>query len=299
MRKGLSLLVLLCVVSPASASLLFYDGFEYAPGEKLAPRDDTAATPNPGQLNVAYNEHWRYVGGGGATNEAPGIASGSLGPIAGMPAPAGNSVGLDQTQIGVARIQVTPTAINTGTVYWSGFLKVDALATTNVPGMLVGGFNNVAGPGTSAGSVGACLRVKTDPADSGKYLVGTAMNSGTGAGNVQLESSGHAFGETVFVVAAYTFVAGTSNDMAQMWINPTPGDPEPAPTLVSNPGLADGITSVVTFNLRNVNTVGTGTIYFDELRIGTTWASVTTPEPASLLLLVGALPLMRSRRRRY
>jgi hypothetical protein len=289
-------------VYPAWASLIFYDGFDYTAGDAasgpyLAPNNDTSGTPNPGQHNVAYNVDWRYAGPTTGARNAPFISSGSL-TVAGMPASVGNSVGLDQTQLGSSRIQVTPAAINTGTVYWSGYLKVDALATTNIPGMLVGGFNNIAGPGALPGSVGACLRVKTDPADSGKFLIGTAMNSGTGAGNVQLETAGHAFGETVFVVAAYTFVAGSNNDMAQMWINPTPGGAQPAPTLVSNPSLADGVTSVVTFNLRNVNTVGTGTIYFDELRIGDDWASVT-PEPASALLLAvsGGL-VLGSRRRR-
>lgn len=306
MRKFVLMAVIGLLAAPAWASLIFYDGFDYtagnaAGGPYLAPK----LSSSPGQHNVAYNVDWYYAGAAtsGNPNNSPFINSGNLS-VAGMPASTGNSVGFDTSQIGTARVQISPAALNSGTIYWSGYLKVDAVnSLTFVNGQLLGGFNNVPGyQNTSPGAVGACLRIKTDPGDSAKFLIGTAMNSGTGAGNIQFEASGsgHGMGDTVFVVAAYTFVAGSNNDVAQMWINPTPGGAQPAATLTSAPGgsVADSFASLSTFNLRNVNTVGTATAYFDELRVGDDWASVT-PEPTSLTLLAGASLLISSRRRRH
>jgi hypothetical protein len=180
--------------------------------------------------------------------------------------------------------------------------------------MLLGGFNNSVGPGGLPTSVGAVLRIRQDSTDSSVYHIGTGLNSGTGTGtspNVQFDNTTPlTAGTTVFVVASYTFVAGANNDEARMWINPnvnTFGDAlPPTETLFSAPGvgIADTFVSLVSFNLRNVNTVGAPTLQFDELRVGTTWADVTTvpiPEPAATALvgfgLLMAVGWQRSRRR--
>jgi hypothetical protein len=294
---------------PAGAALLFYDGFDYTAGEKLAPRTDTIGTPNPGQLNVDYGVNWRYAGAGGAANEAPGVGSGTLS-YPGLQASTGNSVAHDQTMTGSTRVQVAPAAINSGTVYWSALLRVNEIGTltSGVNGMMLGGFNNTTGAGTLPTVVGAVLRIRKD-ANLNQYYIGTGMNSGTGTGvngtNVQYDNvNGHLAGETVFVVGSYEFVPGATNDIARMWINPDASTFEaaspPAPTLTSSPGaaIADSFASLISFNLRNVNTVGNPNVQFDELRVGDDWASVTpVPEPASwgLLLIASALMCWRGR----
>ena len=77
---------------------------------------------------------------------------------------------------------------------------------------------------------------------------------------------------------------------------------------VSNAHVCPNSGGFVCFDLhvqdpRNVNTVGQATAFFDELRVGTDWASVTpTPEASSFLafaavsvvLLGYKLPLVRS-----
>jgi hypothetical protein len=291
----------------ARAALLFYDGFDYTPpGTFLAPVTDTTASPDPGLLNVASGWNWRYAGAGSAAvNNAPAIASVGLSfndvtGYSGFQPTIGNSVLFDMTQIGSARIQVTPAAISSGTVYWSGLLQVGDIANLNaVNGMILGGLVTSADAGTLPGTVGAVLRIRQDTSDPAVYHVGIGMNSGvnTGAGgaNAQFANSlNFAAGQTVFVVAAYEFVAGTQNDIARMWINPNPADfaldsPPPA-TLTAAPGapVSDSSANVLAFNLRNVNTVGTPTgVLFDELRFGTNWADVmpAVPEPTAAGLL--------------
>jgi hypothetical protein len=289
---------------PAQAALLFYDGFapntvptgpyDYQPGEPLAASPD----PNGAQENGQYNEnstqaskYWRYIGSGAANQVAPKIASWSLS-YPGLPASTGNKLAFDMTQIASARIQVA-NAISSDTVYWSGLFQVSAIDSTlnSVNGAMLGGFNNTVGPGASANAVGAVLRIRKDPTDGTKYDIGTAMQSGTGAGNIQWSSAFTPSTDTIFLVGAYEFVAGTNNDKAYMWINPSVSDfgalTPPAPTLTSAPGgsIADSFPSISTFNLRNVNTVGSATAVFDELRVGTDWASVTTPEPSAFVMM--------------
>jgi hypothetical protein len=287
----------------AGASLLFYDGFDYSPGAFLAPVTDTTASPNPGLLNIASGRNWRYAGSGSPTlNNAPAIAGTGLNysdvaGYSGLQPAVGNSVLFDMSQIGSARIQVTPTAISIGTVYWSGLLQVGSIANLNaVNGMILGGLVTSGDAGTLPSTIGGVLRIRQDSLDTAVYHVGIGMNSGTAAGNVQFANSiNFSAGQTVFVVGAYEFVPGANNDIARMWINPSPTDftlaSPPVPTLTAAPGgtVADSSANVLAFNLRNVNTVGTPTgVKFDELRFGTEWSDVmpaAVPEPAAAGLL--------------
>src|SRR6185503_8808873 len=108
-------------------------------------------------------------------------------------------------------------------------------------------------------TVGAVLRIRKDATDGTRYNLGTGMNSGNGAGNIQYSTTPLAPGDTVLIVASYEFVAGSFNDIARMWINPSALDfgaaLAPTPNLTSQPGgsVADSFTSLSTFNLRNVD----------------------------------------------
>jgi hypothetical protein len=311
----LALCAFTCCALPANAALLFYDGFEpnavptgpfnYQSGEPLAASPDPNGTQENGQYNAASaftDKYWRYIGSGAANTSAPKISSGSLS-YPGWFNSTGNKVDFDMTQIASSRVQVA-SAINSGTVYWSGLFQVSAIGATlnSVNGALLGGFNNTVGPGATANSVGAVLRIRKDPTDGTKYSIGTAMNSGTAAGNIQWSSPITPSGDTILLVGAYEFVAGANNDIAYMWINPAPGTwgaaLPPSATLTSAPGgsVADSFASISTYNIRNVNTVGTATGSFDELRVGTDWASVTVPEPDGLLMLALIGVLLRRRR---
>ena len=75
-----------------------------------------------------------------------------------------------------------------------------------------------------------------------------------------------------------------------MFINPIPGDPEPAAQLTVTAGTAPDLgyaAGIKSFFVRN-NSVEPDAMLIDELRIGDTWQDVTpaVPEPATLVLLL-------------
>ena len=75
-----------------------------------------------------------------------------------------------------------------------------------------------------------------------------------------------------------TMVPGPNNDTCELFINPTIGDAEPTPDAIST-SLAGGGNDASPaggwgdFRLRIAN--NTGQYDFDELRVGSTWESVT------------------------
>lgn len=78
-------------------------------------------------------------------------------------------------------------------------------------------------------------------------------------------------GTTALVVISYQIVAGSANDICNIWVNPTITSPEPAPTL-TQVSAADN-PDVGRFFIRQGN-AGTPNASIDGLRVGTSWASL-------------------------
>jgi hypothetical protein len=91
-------------------------------------------------------------------------------------------------------------------------------------------------------------------------------------------------GQTVLLVLEAQFQAG--NDLLSLFVNPTPGQAQPA-----TPSATKSDLDVGTVNSVVINNYGGYTT--DEIRIGSTFASVTSvPEPAFGWVLVAGLACM-------
>jgi hypothetical protein len=283
--RVLGILSICLTVSPIwAADLLLYDGFDYTPASLLVETTDKSGDPHPGQHNVAYNADWRYAGTGTTNTNPPGVKSGSLS-VTGLPAATGNSVTFDSTQVGAARIAV-PTSVTSGTVYWSAIVQMNntnTLSSSTSTGTLLAGMNNTTGPSGNITTGGAILLVKKASSDAGNtdYLLGTGVS--TNNSDRVFSSNPLAQGAPVFVVGSYQFVTSAAHDdIARMWINPatnTFGADEaskPAESIISQNAVGSDLTGISSLFLRNINSIGNFDFQLDELRIGTTWASVTS-----------------------
>ncbi|MCD9853451.1 T9SS type A sorting domain-containing protein [Epilithonimonas sp. JDS] len=188
------------------------------------------------------------------------VTAGSLS-YSGLAASAGNKVAFDGAGIDAAKAFTQQTS---GTVYYSFLLNVSSLGSLNTTGGYLTGLNE----GTTT-NFGATVWTRSSGVG---YNIG--INPRTTVANTAWSSSVQTVGTTVLVVISYQIVAGSSNDVVKMWINPTPGGTEPAATLsATNTG-----TDLLNLNrifIRQDATTTTPFVEMDELRVGTTWASVT------------------------
>jgi PEP-CTERM motif len=246
-----------------------------------------------GQVN-AQGRTWYQAGPANAIQ--PHIVAGNLS-YTGLPASQGNSVSFGLSGES-ARLNLS-SPVTSGTIYYSFLMNVSSIAnlpTTSTAGIFWAGFNNTPGSQASTPSVvGTRLYARTT---TGGFQLGVNENSSTITSwdTTDLFSTG----TTLFIVGSYTFNPSTSDDVSQLWINPTIGSATAPAATVSATGGSD-LSTIASFVLFDRNAIEpSGTI--DELRIATSWADVTgVPEPSSMVLAgFGALALVswcRARRR--
>ena len=208
--------------------------------------------------------------------------------IAGLSTSYGNSIrfgGLGKS----ARFSFSP-IVSSGTLYFSFALKVLDLTGASASGGFFAGFNNSTGTQANQPTVvGARLYLR---ATGGGFNLGVAKNS-----DVDWFWDPRVFttNETLFIVGSYTLVSGsTNNDTAALWINPSPTDfgavtapSSNAITASTGTDLSGNLSSFVFF--KRSATAEPAVMIADDLRIGTTWASVT---PAAIPPKVNSMTIL-------
>jgi hypothetical protein len=268
-----------------------FDPFAYATSSS-GGTSYAAGDPLAGQTN-ALGEGWVAINttSGG---QAVGLASGSLTAPTNLPSSSGNMVQLFN-QLGPGARYNFPSKTS-NTVYYSVLIQLQDISSllvantnTHGGGSFNMGLNNSTTVNQAAQPTGYAAtlyygNVTNSSGTSLGYILG--IGRGTGSTNRFWETNApHAVGDTLFVVASYEFVAGASNDIVRLWINPNPStfgaDNFPTPdVLVDNTNNIsyDGDTGsglITSFLMANRNTGSPNLMYADELRLGTTWADVT------------------------
>ena len=223
-------------------TLPYYDGFDYPNASALGSQQKWTNV-NSGDEILATTGNLTYTG----------------------LTPTGNSVVFDGAGIDCFS-PITDTA--TGTLYYSFLMNISSMAgVTTSDGGYFAGFS----AGTT--NLGATLWGKR--IDDSSYNLGIEVRTGAGVGTT-FAPSAYTTGQTHLIVVAYRFNETlTTDDTVDLWIDPVVGATEPTAT-ISDVNETSDLTSISNFFLRQDSTSETGFVQIDELRIGTSWAQVTT-----------------------
>lgn len=224
-----------------------------------------------GQLTTGSGGNW--ITNTGTGNFIP-IVAGSLTYAGYKSTGTGNKIQLTATTASAEDAYRSFTTQTSGTTY-AAFL-VNVLNTDLLPlsdsatGEYFAGF--ISSASTTAFASRVTIRQGTA---ANTYQLG--LRASGNAGNVQIFSSTNLpVGTTALVVISYQLVDGTANDVTSMWINPTLGAVQPAPTLtqVSAADLADVGRFFIRQGSTNPPGVSGPNAQIDGIIIATAWADL-------------------------
>jgi hypothetical protein len=166
------------------------------------------------------------------------------------------------------------TNITSGEIYFSFVMRVDDLGTSFTSVGTLAGLTT--GTGTSFAPK---INIFTNGA--GGFNLGVSKSGGTTFGAWAPQNFN--VGDIIFVVGRYTFIGVTgTDDTCDMWLNPSSStfgsNAPPAPTIAGiGPGGSDLPQIDRVFFRSGGSTSSPTKLVVDELRVGFTWADVTTP----------------------
>ncbi len=275
-------------------------GTSYAVGANLVGQTDAAA------------HSWFGAGPTTGTPVTPTIISGSIA-IPGLSLGEGNSIRMVPGAGPSPRLSLgTPFLAANSSIYYSFAFNVNTLGNLSTSGAFFAGFNNTFGSQTTTPSVvGARLYLRR--VGTSGFNIGISK-TGTTSADWYWDTTLYNVNQDLFVVGRYSYGAigaSMTDDSASLWINPSVGTfgdaspPTPLVTGTTGTDLAQNTTNapIQSFVFMQRTTGNQPDVLFvDELRVGTSWADVTTvPEPSFLALGgFGALALVagyRARRR--
>lgn len=160
-----------------------------------------------------------------------------------------------------------------GSVYAAVLINVDSAQAT-------GDYFMHFGPETMTSIFAGRVFLKKD-GDSDNAFIGLVYSSGAGA-VTQYTTTSYPFGSTILLVLKYDIIPGEKNDVASLFINPTPNAPEPMTAdLISASGYASApadLVSVGSFGLRQGNANNAAVLGVDGIRITNDWNLLWTSD---------------------
>jgi len=241
----------------AQATLPVYEGFAYAAGNLCGKAGWAATGSNASNDVLVVVTSLTYTGLPDSTGEKVSVLNGS-----GYIDP-----GFD--------IVNTGSQSEASSVYCSFIVNVVNPGTTEV-----GYFFHVSSAGTSATDFHSRVFVKQGAGGAGFFNIGILNHNNTGTPlvpPVQYDATDRPVNTPIFVVVSYDFVVGEKNDNSRVWINPALGETTPpTPTATATAASTNtDLAAVGRINLRQPSDNSGMSLEVDEIRAGTTWASVT------------------------
>ncbi len=241
------ILTLLTAFSFAQVSLPHYEAFDYTVG-----------------ANLGDQANWEAYSG---SSNPIDIVSGNL-TYSGFANPTGNSINI----VGSSEDdRILFTEVTTGEVYASFLLNVTDIS--NMTDFTDGGYFAIFASSNNAFQSRLWVKPTVDASSTTVDFAYTTASSGSGFGQSQNLNS------VVLVVLSYNVDTGVING----WINPSSSDfgagSAPAADFTNTDGSPSAIDRIL---LRQDSSGETPNMIMDELRIGTTWASVTPSGSVSM-----------------
>ena len=246
-------------VSAAGAAPIFTEDFSYALGSGLNGQGGWAAHSGAGTNPQTVN-----TAGGLSYTGYPSSGVGNLlGPLA--------TSGEDNNH--------TYTGVTSGSIYAAVMINVATAAATG--DYLFHLFDGAIASNNFYGR----LFVKASGAG---YVYGLQFKSNTGTTCTNYSSSVKSFGTTHLVVIKYTFNAGATNDVAQLFIDPVINCNEPAAdiTITNTSTPCTGATvdadaaNLDGVAIRQGSAANAASAQLDGIRVGTSWSDATC-DPAT------------------
>jgi hypothetical protein len=169
-----------------------------------------------------------------------------------------------------------PTSL-TGIVYYSALIKATESSTLYLNTSFGDNFLSLTSVASATSSLfQARLYVKQGTL-ANTINIGILNNSGGTGAVATWHPTNIDINTTNLMVVKYDLATNT----ASLFVNPVPGASEPATTLINSGGTSAAPSQIAGFVIREAGsaTAGTGNIEIDEIRVGSTFASVT---PATL-----------------
>ena len=284
LRKTSFVILIGAAASPASATLLLYEPFNYGPaGTEISTADGAG-----GWLKVPAT-----------TTLEPRMADGSLEYTPGLPwTPSGNMLSMTGSS-GGGGTQASSTrsipgqpfySADESTLYYSMLFRVNTVTglSSATAGSFVAGFrNNGTTNGLASFEAGAPLTIRQTGAGTGRYYLGTGLTQ-QDPDRVYDTATSYGANETLLLVLAYQFVTA-GEDFARLWVNPDPtkSQLDNAAALKVTASATDGhgiaLGRITNFFLRN-NGAAPGSFNVDELRIASSWDGVMSTTPQGVWL---------------
>jgi len=236
----------------AQASLPVYESFNYAAG------------------NLVGNAGWSQTGNPPTTANPVQVVDTSL-TYTGLPDSAGRKVVvLNGSNYEDPGFDITPTGSQTE----ASSVFVSCILNVVNPGTLAAGeyFLHVCTAGMTSTDFHSRVFVRQGTGGATFFNMGLRHQTND---TILYDTTERAVATPIFVVVSYDFVTGATNDTSRIWINPTLDESVPPTPALTATAIGTDLNAVGRINLRQPSANTNMSLEVDEIRAGTTWASVT------------------------